>query len=95
MQNIFRTRNKNNGNNFLYIPCREGRNDCLCSTCTSHRLDKNALKIVKVKSGYVSVVAKLKTDDSVQCILVCEPKHLIAVGESGKLHLWEMNSTWR
>ncbi|KAH9707932.1 FYR C-terminal domain-containing protein [Citrus sinensis] len=74
--------------------CREGRSDCLCSTCTSHRLDENAVKIVKVKPGYVSVVAKLKTDDCVQCILVCEPKHLIAVGESGKLHLWEMNSSW-
>ncbi|KAH9772326.1 FYR C-terminal domain-containing protein [Citrus sinensis] len=75
--------------------CREGRSDCLCSTCTSHRLDENAVKIVKVKPGYVSVVAKLKTDDCVQCILVCKPKHLIAVGESGKLHLWEMNSSWR
>ncbi|KAH9772330.1 FYR C-terminal domain-containing protein [Citrus sinensis] len=74
--------------------CREGRSDCLCSTCTSHRLDENAVKIVKVKPGYVSVVAKLKTDDCVQCILVCKPKHLIAVGESGKLHLWEMNSSW-
>lgn len=89
------TGDKNNGNNFLYILFREGRSDCLCSTCTSHPLDENAVKIVKVKPGYVSVVAKLKTDDCVQCILVCEPKHLIAVGESGKLHLWEMNSSWR
>lgn len=50
---------------------------------------------MKVKPGYVSVVAKLKTVDRLRCILICEPNHLIAVGESGRLHLWEMNLTWR
>lgn len=53
------------------------------------------MKIVQAKSGYVSVVANLKTDDSVQCILVCEPYYVIAVGESGRMHVWEMDSTWR
>ncbi|KAK4842534.1 hypothetical protein QYF36_023324 [Acer negundo] len=74
--------------------CREGRVDCFCSTCASNRFEENAVKLVQVKSGYVSRVAKLKTVDSVQCILVCEPNHLVAVGDSGRLHLWEMNSTW-
>ncbi|KAJ0094151.1 hypothetical protein Patl1_16657 [Pistacia atlantica] len=74
--------------------CREGRIDCLCSTCTLECSEKNAVKIVQAKSGYVSVVANLKTDDSVQCILVCEPYYVIAVGESGRMHVWEMDSTW-
>ncbi|GAV78765.1 LOW QUALITY PROTEIN: hypothetical protein CFOL_v3_22230, partial [Cephalotus follicularis] len=74
--------------------CSEGRYDCLCSACTSDCFEENALKIVRVKSGYVTVVAKLKTNDNPQCILVCEPNRLIAVGESGRLHLWVMNSAW-
>ncbi|KAL5759341.1 hypothetical protein ACOSQ2_018179 [Xanthoceras sorbifolium] len=74
--------------------CREGRVDCVCSTCGSNCFEENAVKIVRVKSGYVSLVAKLKTVDSVQCILVCEPNHLVAVGDSGRLYLWKMNSTW-
>lgn len=53
------------------------------------------MKIVKVKVGYVSVVAKLRTVDRLNCLLVCEPNHLVAVGESGRLHLWVMNSAWR
>ena len=53
------------------------------------------MKIVKVKLGYVSVVVQLKTEDRIQCLLVCEPNNLVAVGESGRLHLWIMNSTWR
>lgn len=53
------------------------------------------MKIVKVKLGYVSVVVKLKTLESLQCVLVCEPNHLVAVGESGRLHLWVMNPAWR
>ncbi|XP_044489852.1 uncharacterized protein LOC123214163 isoform X4 [Mangifera indica] len=74
--------------------CREGRIDCLCSACSLECSEKNAVKIVQAKSGYVSVVANLKTDDSVQCMLVCEPYYVIAVGESGRMHVWEMNSTW-
>ncbi|KAM7278483.1 hypothetical protein ACFE04_005617 [Oxalis oulophora] len=79
----------------IKIPsCREGRLDCLCATCASECYEENALKIVKVKTGYVSVTAKLKTVDNLDCILVCEPSHLIAGGKSGRLHLWTMNSTW-
>ncbi|XP_062162867.1 uncharacterized protein LOC133869800 isoform X2 [Alnus glutinosa] len=74
--------------------CREGRIQCLCSTCTSDCSEENAVKIVQVKFGYVSIVVKLKTVESLHCILVCEPNHLVAVGETGRLHLWVMNSVW-
>uniref|UniRef100_A0A6N2M7V0 FYR C-terminal domain-containing protein n=1 Tax=Salix viminalis TaxID=40686 RepID=A0A6N2M7V0_SALVM len=74
--------------------CREGRTDCLCSTCSLNCFEQSTVKIVQVKTGYVSVLVKLSTSDSVQCILACEPNHLIAAGESGRLHLWTMNSAW-
>lgn len=57
--------------------------------------EENALKIVQVERGYVSVVATLKTVEVVHCILVCAPNHLVSVGESGRLQIWIMNSTWR
>lgn len=53
------------------------------------------MKIIEVKLGYVSVVVKLKTVESLQSVLVCEPNHLVAIGESGRLHLWVLNSAWR
>lgn len=53
------------------------------------------LKIVQVERGYVSVVATLEAVDNVHCILVCEPNRLVSVGESGRLQVWIMNSTWR
>ncbi|KAL0003640.1 hypothetical protein SO802_011201 [Lithocarpus litseifolius] len=74
--------------------CREGKIQCLCSTCKSDCFKDNAVKIVRVKFGYVSVVVKLTTVDNLQCILVCEPNYLVTVGESGRLHLCVMNSTW-
>ncbi|CAK9142437.1 unnamed protein product [Ilex paraguariensis] len=74
--------------------CREGKLHCVCSACTSDCFEKNAVKIVQVKLGYVLVIAKLKTADVVRCILVCEPSCLLAAEESGRLHLWIMNSTW-
>ncbi|XP_041015205.1 uncharacterized protein LOC121257969 isoform X2 [Juglans microcarpa x Juglans regia] len=74
--------------------CREGRIQCLCSTCKSDCFEENTVKIVQVKFGYVSVVVKLKAVEILHCILVCEPNHLVAVGESGRLHLWVMNSAW-
>ncbi|KAK9276843.1 hypothetical protein L1049_006380 [Liquidambar formosana] len=74
--------------------CRERNIHCLCSACTLDCFEENAVNIVQVKLGYVSLVAKLKTVGSVHCILVCEPDHLVAVEEGGRLHLWIMNSTW-
>ncbi|XP_019422414.1 PREDICTED: uncharacterized protein LOC109332026 [Lupinus angustifolius] len=75
--------------------CREGKISCCCSACTSACCsEKNALKIVRVEHGYVSVVATLTTVDVVHCILVCEPNRLVSVGESGRLQVWVMNSTW-
>ncbi|KAJ9707739.1 hypothetical protein PVL29_000014 [Vitis rotundifolia] len=74
--------------------CREQKIPCLCSACKLECFEENAIKIVQIKLGYLSVVEKLKTVDSVQCILVCEPNHLVAVEESGRLHVWVMNSTW-
>lgn len=74
---------------------REGRIDCLCPTCSSECLEHNTLKIVQIEAGYVSVLVKVRTIDSLQCLLVCEPNHLVAAGESGILHLWTMDPTWR
>ncbi|XP_068326514.1 uncharacterized protein [Pyrus communis] len=74
--------------------CRQGSIDCSCSTCTSNCSEENTVKIVEVKLGYVSVVARLKAVDSLECILVCKPNNIVAVGESGRLHLWVMNSMW-
>ncbi|KAL4348107.1 hypothetical protein GQ457_17G015310 [Hibiscus cannabinus] len=74
---------------------REGRIDCICSICLSGCSKENAVKIVRVNPGYVSLVAKVETVQSVQCILVCENDFLLAAGKSGRLHLWVMNSTWR
>ncbi|PON97232.1 Guanine nucleotide-binding protein, beta subunit [Trema orientale] len=79
----------------IKIPyCRQGRIPCMCSACASCSFEENVVKIVKVNFGYVSVVEKLITNESLQCLLVCEPNHLVAVGESGRIHLWVMNSTW-
>ncbi|XP_059655666.1 uncharacterized protein LOC132302749 [Cornus florida] len=74
--------------------CREGKVHCPCSACTSDSFEQNAVKIVQVKLGYVSVLVKMKKVHNVYCILVCEPNYLVGVGDSGKLHLWVMNSTW-
>ncbi|XWS34214.1 hypothetical protein CRYUN_Cryun21dG0021100 [Craigia yunnanensis] len=74
--------------------CREGRIDCICSMCSSGCSKENAVKIVQVNPGYVSLVAKLETVESVQCILVSENNHLVAAGKSGRLHLWVMNLIW-
>lgn len=74
--------------------CRKGRTDCVCSTCKLNCFENNAVKIVQVKPGYVSLMAKFKTDDNLRCILVCETNYIIAAGESGSLHVWAMNATW-
>ncbi|KAI4357999.1 hypothetical protein L6164_001908 [Bauhinia variegata] len=74
--------------------CREGKICCSCSTCTAH-CSENAVKIVQVGQGYVSVVATLETVENMHCILVCEPNQLVSVGESGRLQVWIMNSSWR
>ena len=74
---------------------REGNINCQCSVCTSDCSEKNTVKVVQVKLGYVEAVCKLKTVTSVCCILVCEPSYLVAAEESGRLNLWTMNSTWR
>ncbi|XP_054823161.1 uncharacterized protein LOC129321425 isoform X2 [Prosopis cineraria] len=75
--------------------CRERKISCNCSSCTSVCSEENALKIVQVEHGYVSVVATLRTVEVVHCIVICEPNLLCSVGESGRLHVWVMNSTWR
>ncbi|PSR88377.1 Histone-lysine N-methyltransferase [Actinidia chinensis var. chinensis] len=74
--------------------CRERKMQCQCSACRSDCFENNALNVVQVKHGYVSVVVNFKTVDNVHCILVCEPNYLVCVEESGTLHLWVMNSTW-
>ncbi|CAH1417045.1 unnamed protein product [Lactuca virosa] len=81
-------------NNITSPYCREGGVKCQFSACTPDSFEKNAVKIVQVKLGYVHVVCKLKTTNSVCCILVCEPSYLLVAEESGRMNLWTMNSTW-
>lgn len=75
--------------------CRKREIDCSCLTCTSASFEENAVKIVEVKTGYVSLVTKLQAVDSVQCVVVCDPQYLVAVVKGGNLIVWTMNSTWR
>ncbi|XP_056164466.1 uncharacterized protein LOC115670869 isoform X4 [Syzygium oleosum] len=74
--------------------CRERRISCSCSTCALVSFDENAIRIVQANMGYVTLVANLKAIDSVHSILVCEPNYLVAIGGSGRLHLWAMNPAW-
>ncbi|XP_060215074.1 uncharacterized protein LOC132641940 isoform X4 [Lycium barbarum] len=74
--------------------CREGDMKCHCSLCALNLFEENAIKIVQIRNGYVSLITKLKTTLRVCCILVCPPDHLVAVEESGKLYIWVMNSKW-
>ncbi|KAL3511024.1 hypothetical protein ACH5RR_030425 [Cinchona calisaya] len=81
--------------NSIKMPCcREGNIHCPCPSCCLDFFERNAVKIVHVKVGYVSVVNKLKTAQNVRCILVCEPNHLVAAENNGKIYLWVMDSTW-
>ncbi|MCL7037278.1 hypothetical protein MKW94_025583 [Papaver nudicaule] len=81
-------------NSIKAASCRNQSALCSCSLCKSDCLEENALKIVHVELGYVAPVAKLTTVESVCCILVCEPNHLVAAEENGVLHVWAMNSRW-
>ncbi|XP_058070520.1 uncharacterized protein LOC131219413 isoform X6 [Magnolia sinica] len=81
--------------NSIKVPCcREQNIDCLCSVCTSDCCEENAVKVVHVQLGCVSVVVKLTTAESICCVLVYEPCYLVVAEESGRLHVWIMNSTW-
>ncbi|XP_068653903.1 LOW QUALITY PROTEIN: uncharacterized protein [Aristolochia californica] len=75
--------------------CREQNIHCLCLACTSDSCEENALKVVHVKCGYVSIVNKFRTLGRICCMLVCEPNYLLVVEEGGRLHVWVMNLTWR
>nr|GMD16857.1 hypothetical protein DM860_008285 [Ipomoea batatas] len=80
--------------NSIKVPCcREGDIYCPCLACTSD-LEDNAVKILQIKDGYTSVIARLQSTESVRCILVCRPHHLLAADDSGKLNIWFMNSRW-
>lgn len=75
--------------------CRKKEIDCSCLTCTSASFEENAVRIIEMKTGYVSLVTKLQAVDSVQCVVVCDPKYLVAVVKGGNLIVWAMNSNWR
>ncbi|KAG5385473.1 hypothetical protein IGI04_036943 [Brassica rapa subsp. trilocularis] len=75
--------------------CRKREIDCSCLTCTSASFEENVVRIVEVKTGYVSLVTKLQAVDSVQCVVVCDPDYLVAVVKGGNLIVWAMNSNWR
>ncbi|KAK1273367.1 hypothetical protein QJS04_geneDACA021453 [Acorus gramineus] len=74
--------------------CREQNIGCLCSVCKSTCHEENAIKVIDVQNGYVTLITKMISVESVFCILVCEPSHLVAVGQSGRLHVWNMNKQW-
>ncbi|XP_022878359.1 uncharacterized protein LOC111396224 isoform X9 [Olea europaea var. sylvestris] len=74
--------------------CREGKLQCSCPRCTSEFSEKNAVKIVQVQTGYVTIETILRTTQGVCCLLVCEPSFLLAAEEGGKLNLWVMNARW-
>ncbi|CAI9756151.1 unnamed protein product [Fraxinus pennsylvanica] len=74
--------------------CREGKLHCSCPHCTSEFSEKNAVKIVRVQTGYVTIETILRTTQGVCCLLVCEPSFLLAAEEGGKLNLWVMNARW-
>ncbi|KAJ8548037.1 hypothetical protein K7X08_021273 [Anisodus acutangulus] len=74
--------------------CRKADMKCQCSLCALNVFEANAVKIVQIRNGYVSLITKLKTTLRVCWILVCPPDHLVAVDESGKLYIWVMNSQW-
>ncbi|PIA57660.1 hypothetical protein AQUCO_00600414v1 [Aquilegia coerulea] len=81
--------------NSIKAPYCRGRSiHCVCSVCNSACSEENAVKIIHVKLGYVSLAAKLKTEDNVHSILVCEPSHLIALEKNGRVIVWSMNSMW-
>ncbi|CAA7036305.1 unnamed protein product [Microthlaspi erraticum] len=75
--------------------CRKREIDCSCLTCASACFEENAVRIVQVKTGHVTLVTKLQAVDSVQCAVVCDPNYLVAVVKSGNLIVWAMNSQWR
>ncbi|EOA36038.1 hypothetical protein CARUB_v10008119mg, partial [Capsella rubella] len=75
--------------------CRKRDTDCSCLTCTTACFEENAVRIVQLKTGHVSLVTKLQAVDSVQCVVVCDPNYLIAAVKSGNLIIWGMNSHWR
>lgn len=79
----------------LYLYPREGKLQCSCPRCTSEFSEKNAVKIVQVQTGYVTIETILRTTQGVCCLLVCEPSFLLAAEEGGKLNLWVMNARWR
>ncbi|KAL0396900.1 UNVERIFIED_CONTAM: hypothetical protein Scaly_0138400 [Sesamum calycinum] len=74
--------------------CREGKLHCSCPACALDCFEENAVKIVKLRSGYASLVTRLETTQRICCFLVCEPNFLLAAEEGGKLKLWVMNSGW-
>lgn len=74
---------------------REGKLHCSCQACTSDCFGKNAVKIIRLNRGYVSLVTRLQTTQCVCCLLVCGSSFLLAAEEGGKLKLWVMNSGWR
>lgn len=74
--------------------CREKNLHCLCSNCESCCFEENAIKVVQIQLGYVSLVLRLNTIHRVHRLLVCEPQHLVALDESGRIYIWAMNPTW-
>ncbi|CAH8390132.1 unnamed protein product [Eruca vesicaria subsp. sativa] len=57
--------------------------------------EENAVRIVEVKIGYVSLVTKLQAVDNVECVVVCDPDYLVYVVKGENLIVWAMDSYWR
>lgn len=74
--------------------CRDQNFNCSCTDCTLCHSEEYTVEIVQMNFGYVSSAVRLPTTEKVSFILACEPNYLIAVMQSGKLHVWVMNLEW-
>ncbi|KAH9298103.1 hypothetical protein KI387_029785, partial [Taxus chinensis] len=70
--------------------------NCLQSQCVSQgQCEGHGVKLVSVKDGHVSLLTRLSSMESMYCILVSAPQSIIAAGQNGSVHVWNMDISWR
>ncbi|XP_057858592.2 uncharacterized protein LOC131067547 isoform X2 [Cryptomeria japonica] len=75
---------------------REPKINCLRSQCLSQGQCKgHGVKLVSVKDAHVSVLTVLSSTESMYCVLVSASQSIIAAGENGIIHVWNMDTSWR
>ncbi|KAG0496197.1 hypothetical protein HPP92_000888 [Vanilla planifolia] len=88
------------GKSFIFVSsikaprCREQNINCFCSSCKLECPSEMNLEIAHINFGYVSRITTLTTNGRIICISVCEPNYVVAVEDSGALHIWVLNFTW-